>query len=207
MKFFKLLLLTIVLTLMGAEMIAQPLLPPCPRHPSCDNGGGSNADPIICHWPPSGNMSNKSSIFRWEPMTGATSYTVIIMDEDGEELHSMTTPNTAVILNLPNLSLKVGDTYIVQVESDNNKTSNNHEFTLKTELDYTQALVDLESDAQYQAKSGVDKAIRKSDFLNSRSWNLAAVQAHNIEVDNIADMTRLSEHFQQLTFKLFDFTP
>ena len=204
MKFFKLLLLTIVLTLMGAEMMAQPVPPRCPGHRTCDgNAGGSNEDPIICHWPPNGNMANTSAIFRWEAMSGAVTYTVAILDEDGEILNTMSTTNTAVILDLPNLSLTVGSTYAVKVTSDNEKNSNIHFFTLKTEAEYMQTLIDLESDADYQMKSGVDKELRKSDFLHEKGWNLGAIQAHNIQTDNVTDIIKISDHFETLRLILY----
>lgn len=183
-------------------MFSQPLPPTCPGHPNCKNGGGGNNNPIICHWPMHGNIINKPHVFKWEPMDGAREYVFKLFNSDGDELHTETTTNTAVFINLPGLNLVIDNQYVIVISADNDTKSNNHRFTLKSEADYQNVINLLNSDPEYNLTSGTEKHIRKSNFMFDQGWNLAAIKAINFETDNVTDMMKVTDHFRDLLFRL-----
>lgn len=182
-------------------MFSQPTPPTCPGNPRCADGGGGN-DPIITHWPMKGNIPNKAMTFRWEPVRDANNYFFTLFDKRARKIMSDTTTNLGVNLDLPNLDLTIGEEYVITVNSDNDRKSNTHRFTLRNDNDYKTALIELESDVRYRSLNGVEKQLRKSDFLQEKGWNLASVKALNIQTDNLVDMMKIVSKFEDLLLRL-----
>lgn len=201
MKTIQKTLLLIVFSMATTLMFSQPVNPRCPGHPTCNDGGGGN-DPIICHWPMTGNIPNKSITFRWEPVRDANTYFFTLFDKRAKKLFEDTTSNLGVVLDLPSLELTIGEQYVITVNSDNDRKSNTHRFTLRDRNDFGNALIELESDVRFRSLNGVEKLLRKSDFLHEKGWNLAAVKAHNIQTDNLVDIIKIANHFEELRIKL-----
>lgn len=194
-------ILLIVFSMATTLMFSQPVGSRCPGHPSCADGGGGN-DPIITHWPMHGNIPNKPISFRWEPVRDANNYFFTLFDKRARKIMSDTTTNLGMYLDLPNLGLTVGEEYVITVNADNDRKSNTHRFILRNTNDYKTALLELEGDVRYRSLNGVEKQLRKSDFLFEKGWNLAAVKAHNFNVNNLIDMIKVSNHFEEMRIKL-----
>ncbi len=201
MKTFKTILITTMLVMCYSLVVSQPMTPRCPGHSTCPIGGGGN-DPIITHWPMHGNMPNVATTFKWEPVEGATEFVFNLFDSNASSVFNVTTRNLAVFLDLPNLGLTEGSEYVITLSSDNDRKSNSHRFVLRSSVDLENALLQLETDQAYRTSTGVDKHLRKSDFLFEKSWNLQAVKALNIQVSNVEDITKIANHFEALRLKL-----
>lgn len=201
MKNLKTILLIAILGGFYISAFSQPVPPRCPGHVSCNNGGGG-VDPIITHWPMKGNIPNQSIVFKWEPVEGAKKYFFTLFDRRRNKLFVDTTSNLGVVLDLPNLSLTAGEDYFITVNADNDRKSNLHRFRLKNVSDFQNDMIALDSDREYRSLNGIDKVLRKSDFLHEKDWNYAAVKALNFHTENLAEAMKLANHFETLRLKL-----
>ncbi len=207
MKYFTRTLIVAMVLLFSASMVYSQFLPPrCPGDEACNSGGGTNDDPIVVDWPPFGNIANVTNFIKWQYKSGATSYTLDIFNSDGSQvLYSETTTSNGLKLILPDLGLEVGTEYVIVIRSDNNKVTNLHRFVLKDKSDLDAVLAELENDQIYNSIYGIDKALRKADFLYENGWNLAAAKAHNINVlsNSAMDIMKIINSFEALRLKLY----
>ena len=201
MNSLRLITLTFFISLLSVGLFSQPTGDPCPGARGCPNTGGSN-EGIICHWPPCGNVANQSEMFKWEPVEGASSYTFTI-EKDGAVVFSKTTTITAVSLDFPNMGLEEDETYIAKVMSDNDKTSNEKEFTLRSKSDMKELKLKIKTDQGYQILYGLNKQLRKADILRTENYNLSAIRAHNTKVEKFSEISKVHEHFEKLRVELF----
>ena len=208
MKLLKQILSIVLLSLFTTSMVYSQFLPPrCPGDESCNSGGGTNDDPIVVDWPPFGNVCNATNFIKWMYKEGATSYTLDIFNTSGTEIFaSFTTEGNSLKLDLHTIEgLEVGQDYVIVIRSDNDKFTNLHQFTLLEKADLEAVLADLENDNIYNSIYGIDKALRKADFLAQNNWNLAASKAHNINVlsNSAMDILKIINSFESFRLSLY----
>lgn len=208
MKLLRLTLNIVLLSMFTASMVQAQFLPPrCPGDESCNPGGGTNNDPIIVDWPPFGNVCNATNFIKWMYKEGAAEYTLTIFNSAGTaSFASYTTSGNSLKLDLHTIEgLEIDQEYVIVIQTDNGKFSNLHRFVLKEKADLEAVLADLEADVIYNSIYGIDKALRKADFLHQNNWNLAAAKAHNINVlsNSAMDIMKIINSFESLRLSLY----
>ena len=202
--------ITLMMLFTFSTAYSQFLPPTCPGSPRCGESGGENLDPIITVWPPEGNVANVLNFIKWKYKEGATSYTLNIFNSAGTQLlHSATTSGTSLRLDFPEIGLDVGVEYVILIIADNGKRSNPHRFTLKEKADLDAVIAALQNDDIFNSLQGIDKTLRKAEFLHQNGWNLAAAKTHNINVlsNNAMEILKIINSFEALRLSLYPLPP
>lgn len=198
--FITILMLSMVATL----CYSQPVQ--CKRNCGGETGG-TNSDPISIHFPPCGNLAQSIVEFRWDPKENASEYTVEILERQSNGsnsvVHTMTTTNTAVLLNLPAMELTLEKMYVIVVKSNNNKRSNDATFILKNPIAREEAYLSVRNDNRYQLMRGVNRSLLSTELMREQNWNYDALKGYNFEVDNLVDMMKVHQHFNDYVDGLF----